>query len=116
MAIIKDGGPFGGVNQAGVNSAGQLTVTLSGTTAPLPTNAAQETGGNLAGINTKLTTTAHGLAVDGSAVTQPVSIAAPVAVTGAFFQATQPVSGAVTVSQGATGASAWKVDGSAVTQ
>lgn len=86
MAILKDGGPFGGVNQAGVNSAGQLTVTLSGSTAPLPTNAAQETGGNLAGINTKLTTTANGLKVDGSGATQPVS--------GTFFQATQPVSAA----------------------
>lgn len=31
--------------------------------------------------------------VDGSAVTQPVSIASPVPVTGTFFQTTQPVSG-----------------------
>jgi hypothetical protein len=36
--------------------------------------------------------------VDGSAVTQPVSIAAPVAVTGTFYQATQPVSGTVSIS------------------
>ncbi len=61
--------------------------------------------------------------------TQPVSIAASVAVTGTFWQATQPVSlaAAVDVSdragralgvvvQGAAGAAAWKVDGSAVTQ
>lgn len=34
----------------------------------------------------------NGLVVDGSGVTQPVSIAASVAVTGTFFQATQPVS------------------------
>lgn len=54
-----------------------------------------------------------------------------IAVTGTFFQATQPVSGSVSVSnfpatqpvsgtvtviQGTPGASAWKVDGSAVTQ
>lgn len=34
---------------------------------------ALETGGNLAGINGKLTTTANGLKVDGSGVTQPIS-------------------------------------------
>jgi hypothetical protein len=40
----------------------------------LPPNAAQETGGNLASLNTKVTTTANGIKVDGSAVTQPVSL------------------------------------------
>lgn len=90
--------------------------------------------------------------VDGSAVTQPVSIAAAVAVTGTFWQATQPVSiatapvlvagsaivgkvgidqttpgttdsvtakqgGVWTVQPGNTAnTTAWKVDGSAVTQ
>ena len=55
-------------------------------------------------------TLAGALRIDGSGVTQPVS--------GAFFQATQPVSIAahVTVDQGAAGATAWKVDGSGVTQ
>ena len=40
----------------------------------------------LSALNTKVTTTANGVKVDGSAVIQPVS--------GAFFQATQPVSAA----------------------
>jgi hypothetical protein len=37
-------------------------------------------------------TAGHALVVDGSGVTQPVSIAASVAVTGTFWQSTQPVS------------------------
>ena len=46
----------------------------------LPPNAAQETGGNLASLNTKVTTTANGIKVDGSAVTQPVSLSSNVTV------------------------------------
>lgn len=91
---------------------------------------------------------ANALVVDGSAVTQPVSLASSVAVTGTFWQATQPVSGTFwqatqpvsiatlpslaagaavigavtqsgtwTVQPGNTAnTTAWKVDGSAVTQ
>lgn len=70
----------------------QATQPVSLATSPLPANAATETGGNLAGLNSKITTTVNGVKVDGSAVTQPVSIASPVAVTGTFFQLTQPVS------------------------
>jgi hypothetical protein len=42
-------------------------------------------------------TTSGGLRVDGSAVTQPVSLASSVAVTGTFWQTTQPVSGTVSI-------------------
>lgn len=45
------------------------------------------------GTNTAAVSVAGALKVDGSAVTQPVSVASPVAVTGTFWQATQPVSG-----------------------
>lgn len=63
-----------------------------------------------------------GVAVTGTfwQATQPVSIAAPVAVTGTFFQATQPISGTValgagaatigSVAQGAAGAAPWPVN------
>ena len=61
--------------------SGTPAVTVSGTptvTANAGTNMstaalALETGGNLAGINGKLTTTGNGLKVDGSGATQPVS-------------------------------------------
>ena len=56
-------------------------------------------------------TTAGGLRVDGSAVTQPVSIATSVTVTQGAA-----ASLLATVTQGPAGATAWKVDGSAVTQ
>lgn len=47
----------------------------------------------LAAVNTKLTTTANGLKIDGSATTQPISGA----VTVSNFPGTQPVSGSVSV-------------------
>ena len=62
----------------------QTTQPVSIATLPLPTGAATET--TLSALNTKVTTTANGIKVDGSAVTQPVS--------GTFWQATQPVSAA----------------------
>lgn len=89
----------------------QSTQPVSAASLPLPTNAAVETGGHLASIDTKLTSP---LAVTGTffQATQPVSIASSVnvtqstgtnlhvvvdsapttAVTGTFFQATQPIS------------------------
>jgi len=71
----------------GTNSIGQVTAN-AGTN--LNTSAlALETGGNLAGINGKLTTTANGLKVDGSAVTQPVSAASLPLPTGAATSANQ---------------------------
>ena len=74
------------------------TQPISAASLPLPTGAATET--TLAALNTKVTTTANGLKVDNSAVTQPVSIATmpTTPVTGTFWQATQPVSGSVSVS------------------
>jgi hypothetical protein len=69
-----------------VNPSGTLQVDGSSVTQPisgsitanagtnLNTSAlALESGGNLAGINTKITTTANGIKIDGSAVTQPIS-------------------------------------------
>lgn len=69
------------VNQGNAGSQSWLT---SVTASALPTNAAQETGGHLESIDSKLTSP---LAVTGTffQATQPVS--------GTFFQATQPVSG-----------------------
>lgn len=66
----------------------------------------------LTSLNGKVTTTANGIKVDGSAVTQPVSGSVSVS----NFPATQPVSGTVTANQGTAGAIAWPVDGSGVTQ
>lgn len=71
----------------------QATQPVSVASLPLPTGAATET--TLAAIQTALGGT---LTVDGSGVTQPVSgtvgISGSVAVTGTFWQATQPVSAA----------------------
>jgi hypothetical protein len=92
-----------------VNGSG-FTQPISAVSLPLPTGAATES--TLSTLNGKVTTTANGIKVDGSAVTQPVS--GTVAVSN--FPATQPVSGTVTANQGTGGVSAWKVDGSAVTQ
>jgi hypothetical protein len=90
-------GGGGGYVDVKVNPSGALTVesTISGTV-PLPTGAstsALQTTGNtsLSNINTKLpsnlTVTANRLLTDGSGVTQPVSIASPVTVTGALTDA-----------------------------
>lgn len=72
-----------------VNPSGALTADVTGTvaatqsgtwninnvsgTVSLPTNAATES--TLSGLNTKVVTTANGIKVDGSAVTQPISAA-----------------------------------------
>lgn len=107
-------------------------VPISAASLPLPTGAATES--TLSTINGKipsgLTVTSTRLLVDGSGVTQPVSGS----VTANAGSGTFTISGGVTqsgtwnvglstgantvgkVDQGAGGASAWKVDGSAVTQ
>lgn len=69
------------------------TQPISAVALPLPTNACQETGGNLASMNGKFTTTAFGVKVDGSGVTQPISGAVSVS----NFPGTQPVSGSVAI-------------------
>ena len=76
------------LNQSSVTSVGNITVSSTA----LPPNAATET--SLAGLNAKVTTTANGIKIDGSSVTQPVSIASmpSTPVTGTFWQATQPIS------------------------
>lgn len=100
------------VDNSGVTQPVSGTVGLSAGTAVELLDSA---GANKASINA-----AGALKVDGSAVTQPVS--------GTFWQATQPVSGTVTVQQStaanlkvdlsgtAANATAIKVDGSGVTQ
>lgn len=103
------------------SQGGTWNITNISGTVSLPTGAATET--TLSSLNTKipsnLTVTATRLLVDGSGVTQPVS--------GTFWQATQPVSIAATLAVAQSGTwtvqpgntantTAWKVDGSAVTQ
>jgi hypothetical protein len=107
---------IGGVTQSGAWSTGRtwslssgsdsVTATISGTpsisgsvTANAGTNLntsalALETGGNLAGINGKLTTSASGLKVDGSAVTQPVSGSVSISGTPSVSVSGNPVLGA----------------------
>lgn len=105
---------------------GNVTVVSSA----LPSNAAQEAGGHLASIDSKLT---NPLPVSGTffQATQPVSavslplpanaaqetgghlasidskLTSPLAVTGTFFQANQTVSGTVTANQGTANATPW---------
>lgn len=78
-----------GVNQATVKAASTAAVAadkalvvalspnnscaMTAASLPLPTGAATET--TLSALNTKVTTTANGVKIDGSAVTQPVSAA-----------------------------------------
>jgi hypothetical protein len=146
-ALATGANTIGAVTQSGTWSTGRtwsllsgsdsVTATISGTptisgavTANAGTNLntsalALETGGNLAGINGKLTTSANGLKVDGSAVTQPVSgnvgVTAEIgagatgsAVPAGAQYAGMNVSGNLT---GITGTvNGLKVDGSAVTQ
>lgn len=69
-----------------VSISGSVPITAS--SLPLPANAAQETGGNLAVLAG---------AVSASKVQANITNAS-IAVTGTFFQATQPVSGTVSVS------------------
>jgi hypothetical protein len=113
----------------------QTTQPVSAVSLPLPSNAAQETGGHLAAIdtstssiNTKITTTANGIKVDGSAVTQPVSgtVTANAGTnlnTSALSTSANQTNGTQTtqINQGGNTAivsvaGAQKVDGSAVTQ
>ena len=74
----------------------QATQPVSATALPLPAGASSET--TLSAVNTKipsnLTVSSTRLLVDGSGVTQPVSLASVPShpVTGTFWQATQPVS------------------------
>lgn len=96
-----------------VNGSG-ATQPVSAVALPLPSNAAAETGGNLASLvakdyatqttlsalNTKVTACNTGAVVISSGVI--TGITNPVAVTGTFFQATQPVSGSVTAQATAT--------------
>lgn len=74
------------VNQG---NAGSESWLMAITSSVLPTNACRETGGNLATIASEL--------------------AGPLAVTGTFWQTTQPVSGTITVNQGTQGIAAWPV-------
>lgn len=63
------------------------TQAISATALPLPTGASTET--TLSALNTKVTTTANGVKVDGSAVTQPVSAASLPLPSGASTSALQ---------------------------
>ena len=85
------------VDSGTITDSGSVAVTnfpatqpVSAVSLPLPTGAA---------LDSSLTTIAADIAAQARLVdTQPVSIAAPVAVTGAFFQVTQPIAGSVTLS------------------
>lgn len=71
----------------------QATQPVSAVSLPLPSNAAQETGGGLATLVARLPVQGQAL----MAASVPVAFASnqsALAVTGAFYQATQPVSGA----------------------
>ena len=74
---------------------------VSATSLPLPANAAQEAGGHLESVDSKLVTTVNGLKVDGSAVTQPVS--------GTLAISNFPVSQAVTGLVSAAQSGVWNV-------
>jgi hypothetical protein len=110
-----------------VNPSGSLTADVTGSTVAatqsgtwnitnitgtvsLPTGAATET--TLASIDTKVVTTANGIKVDGSAVTQPVSAASLPLPTGAATETTL----ASVDTKIVTTVNGIKVDGSAVTQ
>jgi len=79
-----------------VIASDQSTIPVSVSSFPLPTNAAQETGGHLASIDTKLTSpiaiqggNSTAVKTDGSAVTQPVSAASLPLPSGAATSANQ---------------------------
>lgn len=80
------GGGGGSYEQVKVNPSGALTVEATVTSSSLPTGAATET--TLSALNTKVTTTANGLKVDNSAVTQPISAASLPLPTGAATETT----------------------------
>lgn len=97
-------------------NAGTGTFAISAASLPLPTGAAtaaKQPALGTAGTASTDVLTVQGIAsmtalkVDGSGVTQPVSgtvgISGSVAVTGTFWQATQPISGTVTANIGTSG-------------
>lgn len=90
----------------------QATQPVSAASLPLPAGAAQEHTTAASPHAVRLT--------DGTAFFKPTTPADTQPVSGTVgvnnFPATQAVSGTVTANQGAAGATAWKVDGSAVTQ
>jgi hypothetical protein len=83
-----------GGHDAIVDATGALKVLATVDTTGLATSALQTTeNASLSSIDGKTPALVTGrVPVDGSGVTQPVSIAGSVAVTGTFWQATQPVS------------------------
>lgn len=90
------GGSGGGLTDAQLRAS---PVPMSLATVPLAADAATET--TLGLIYGRLPALVTGrIPVDGSGVTQPVSISGAVPVTGTFWQATQPVSGTVTANAG----------------
>jgi hypothetical protein len=98
-----------------------VTQPVSASALPLPTNASQETGGNLASIatsassiNTKITTSSNGIKVDGSLVTQPVSATSLPLPTNAAIESGGNL--ASINSKITTTVNGLKVDGSGVTQ
>ncbi len=115
-ALSAGSNTIGAVMQSGAWSTGRtwslssgsdsVTATISGTpsisgavTANAGTNLntstlALESGGNLAGINGKLTTSANGLKVDASGVTQPISGAVSISGTPSVSISGNPVLGA----------------------
>ncbi len=68
------------------------TQTVSAVSLPLPSNAAQESGGNLATVAANTAKTNAGTSATSALPIQGVSGGVPVPVSGAFWQATQPVS------------------------
>lgn len=71
----------------------QATQPISATSLPLPSNAAQETGGNLATIATNTGSDATAAnQTNGNQKTQVTNFPSSQAVTGTFWQSTQPVS------------------------
>lgn len=81
--LLVDGS---GVTQPVSGTFWQATQPISAASLPLPTGAATEA--TLASIDGKITTTANGIKVDGSAVTQPISAASLPLPTGAATEAT----------------------------
>jgi hypothetical protein len=75
-----------GVTQPVSGTFWQATQPISAASLPLPTGAATEA--TLAALDAKVTTTANGIKVDGSAVTQPISAASLPLPTGAATEAT----------------------------
>jgi hypothetical protein len=104
VEITNDAGNPIPVSGTVTANAGAGTFAISASSLPLPDGAATES--TLSGLNTKVVTTANGIKVDGSAVTQPVS--GSVSITGtpsvsvSNFPATQTVTGTVAATQSGT--------------